>query len=370
MSTRYTIKKCNSFGCAKTFEHAYESITAPLSEEENDSYIIHLTSDNLQQPSSEIHSTFTTLSALKKFIESPKFSELNSSHTLFKLIIDLGYMTTVSESIPVESDDSEIIRSFIPSFELSDEDRAEFAEYLIRLREDSNVFGDGKLSNNYINYIVELYPHLTDSVLKTNISSVLSSNNLNPKELEEKYPITYTSTTVERPVNTPIFSDIDISVRDDEKNTTNKMYRMDKEALKKAFAGNSATLDAFTANKFVVVHNHKDANIESNSVNQNHDVLDTLAINGVLITPLTDKPLSIYTLMKLLARMNHFDIIFIHPYSEINQIRVEYPCEQAIPAYRLHGGEIMAVAYRYLITHFFGYCSIFSDSMLEWRYYI
>ena len=103
---------------------------------------------------------------------------------------------------------------------------------------------------------------------------------------------------------------------------------------------------------------------------QNHDVLDTLAVNGVLFTPTTTKPLSIFALMKILGKMNKFDICFIHPYSEIKSIRIEYPCEQSIPAYKLNGGEILAIAYRYLITQFFGYCSIFSDSMLEWRYYI
>lgn len=369
MSTRYVIKKCNSFGFAKTADAAIKTFRPNLDESTSREYMIHLTMSGMETDDSNVH-VMKSLHELQTFIDSNKYKQLVASETIIKLIVDLGYLTKVMEDVPVEMNESELIRAFVPSFELSEDERTEFAEYMIRLRDDPNVFGDGKLSNNYINYIVELYGQLTDYVLKSNIASVLSQNNLNPKDLEEAHPFTYESIEVERPMHTPIFSDIDITLNSDDKNTTNKMYRTDKDAIKKALSGNSATLDAFTANKFVVIHNRKDAGIESNSVNQNHDVLDTLAVNGVLITPLTDKPLSIFVLMKLLARLDKFDICFVHPYSEINQIRVEYPCEQAIPAYRLNGGEILAIAYRYLITHFFGYCSIFSDSMLEWRYYI
>ena len=256
------------------------------------------------------------------------------------------------------------------SFELSTDTLKEYAEYIIRLREEPGIFGDGSLTNDYINYILELYPHLRDCVLKHNIAGVLLQNSINPKDIEEKYPIEYETVECTTAINAPIFSDIEVSISKDEKNTNSKMYRMDTDALKKAISGNSAQLDAFTSNKFVIIHNRKNANIENKSMGQNHDVLDTLAVNGVLFTPTTTKPLSIFALMKILGKMNKFDICFIHPYSEIKSIRIEYPCEQSIPAYKLNGGEILAIAYRYLITQFFGYCSIFSDSMLEWRYYI
>ena len=74
--------------------------------------------------------------------------------------------------------------------------------------------------------------------------------------------------------------------------------------------------------------------------------------------------------MKRLEKFNTFDIIFIHPSYEVKYMSAEYPCEQIIPAYRINQGEILAVIYRYLVVNFFGYCSIFTDSMLEWRYYV
>ena len=376
MSTKYIIKKCNTFGFAVDLNEAVKSFAPIINEEYSSKYVLHLTGPDadinrtlLQDIHPNVH-TITKLYELKRFIESEEFIKLNNSNTVFKLYVDLGYITKSTAEVPLEYDDSDIIKEFKPSFELSADTLEEYSEYIIRLRDEPNIFGEGSLTNDYINYIIELYPNLRDCVLKNNIASVLLQNSINPKELEEKYPIEYETVETDTAVNAPIFSDIEVVFNKDEKNVSSKMYRMDPDALKKAISGGSVQFDAFTSNKFAIIRNRKDANIENRNIGQNHDVLDTLAVNGVLFTPTTTKPLSIFSLMKLLSKMRKFDICFIHPYSEIKSIRVEFPCEQAIPAYKLNGGEILAVAYRYLIVQFFGYCSIFSDSMLEWRYYI
>jgi hypothetical protein len=51
-------------------------------------------------------------------------------------------------------------------------------------------------------------------------------------------------------------------------------------------------------------------------------------------------------------------------------MKAETPCEQIIPAYKLNGGEILAIAYKYVVGFFFAYCGIVSESMFELRYYI
>ena len=167
-----------------------------------------------------------------------------------------------------------------------------------------------------------------------------------------------------------IFSDIEVSVDKNDKNTSTSLYRADQDSLKKAALGKTTQLDAFSENKFAVIHTKKKCGIENKVRNQNHDVLDTLAVNGVMKSPDTLKPLSIYKLMKVLEKFDSFNIVFIHPSYEVRSMKAEYPCEQLIPAYTINEGEILAVVYRYLVMYFFGYCSIITDSMLEWRYYI
>ena len=199
---------------------------------------------------------------------------------------------------------------------------------------------------------------------------LLTYNDYNTLQLEKDNPYEYIERTIDSVIAAPMFNDIEISIDINDKNTSSSLYKPDKDALKQASLGKTTQLDAFSENKFAIIHTKKHAGIETKIRNQNHDVLDTLAVNGVMKSPETAKPLSIYLLMNKLEQFKHFSIVFIHPSYEVKSMISEYPCEQIIPSYTINQGEILAVAYRYLVMRFFGYCSIFTDSMLEWRYYI
>jgi hypothetical protein len=166
------------------------------------------------------------------------------------------------------------------------------------------------------------------------------------------------------------FSDITFSLKSDAKDNvsgTNKNYRNDPDELRKQVA-NADQLNAFTSNMFTVIYGKKTANVKSVNFKQNHEVLDSLARNGVVCTPHTDEVLSMQILVDKLFKLKNFRIICIHPELELQFISHEYPSDISHPAYIIGKGEITAVFYRYIMLNFFGYCSIITESMRENSY--
>lgn len=349
MTTKYIVKKCESFGFAQTFEYGLS-----LFKELDDENIIYIHDDSEYSVKSEIKCIeYTNIDDIK----IPK----NKTGTIF---VELAYTKEKTINVPVEYDDTEIINNF----KYCDGDE-KFKQYILKSMEEGDERSD-QLSNEFISFLIELYPNLRDFELKHTILKLLSNNGHNTLELEKQYPCEYREEKQEIVTTSEIFSDIEVSVDKGDKNSSTSLYRADKDALKKAALGKSTQLDAFSENKFAVIHTKKKCGIESKIRNQNHDVLDTLAVNGVMKSPETTKPLSIYKLIRILEKFDKFNIVFIHPSYEVRCMIAEYPCEQIIPAYKINEGEILAVVYRYITVYFFGYCSIFTDSMLEWRYYI
>jgi hypothetical protein len=167
-----------------------------------------------------------------------------------------------------------------------------------------------------------------------------------------------------------VFKDIVFSLKSDAKDNvsnTNKNYRNDPDELKK-HVSNADQLNAFTSNMFTVIYGKKTANVKSVNFKQNHEVLDSLARNGVVCTPHTDEVLSMQILVDKLFKLKKFSIICIHPELELSFISHEYPSDISHPAYIIGKGEITAVFYRYIMLNFFGYCSIITESMRENSY--
>ena len=359
MTTKYSVKKCNTFGFAQSLKYA---VTLFNNLNENNVIFVH---DGMNK--SETEKIVRKLSA-----SIPSFTECNSIENITVptnrkavLFVELGYTTNKKIKVPIEYDDREIVEQFEHQYACN-----EFKNALLSSLENENLLNEQKFSNEFIVYITDMYPHLRDYKLKSIILNILNFNNVNTISLEQSYPFEYNEEIVPSVKQSTIFSDIEVSVDVGDKNTSTSMYKPDKDALKKAALGKTTQLDAFSENKFAIIHTKKKAGIENKIRNQNHDVLDTLAVNGVMKSPDTKKPLSVYKLMRKLEMFDSFDIIFIHPSYEVRCMNAEYPCEQIIPAYKINEGEILAVVYRYIVVYFFGYCSIFTDSMLEWRYYI
>ena len=363
MTTKYSVKRCESFGFAQSLRNA---ITLFPPGDYNDANVFYLHSSSTDEPK-----TFAKLNATHKQ-HITNIHELTPSDNSNKNIIfvELGVKTTKTIKSPIEYDDHDIVVHYSNDTLHAPNDFIHVILSIIDNPESLQELKEHKFSNEFLQYIIDLYPQLRDYKLKTALLDLLSFNGYNTLQLNKDYPFEYEDKVIDTIATTPMFSDIEISIDANDKNISSSLYKPDKDALKQAALGKATQLDAFSENKFAIIHTKKHAGIDSRIRNQNHDVLDTLAVNGVMKSPETAKPLSIYSLMIQLERFEHFNIVFIHPSYEVKSMITEYPCEQIIPSYILNPGEILAVVYRYLVMRFFGYCSIFTDSMLEWRYYI
>jgi hypothetical protein len=367
MTTKYSVKRCNTFGFAQSLKNAltlfkdlnnrdiiylhYKNITAS---DEDQTIIDKLTKSN---NSKHNQTRFEEVSSIDDFKTTPSKKGL--------ILVELGYTTTKNIKVPIEYDDTYVVEDFEHQYGTD-----EFKKAVLALIDNEDLLKERKFSNEFVSFLIDLYPELRDYNLKKTILNLLNYNDYNTLELEKLHPFEYENEEIKVVSPSPIFSDIEISIDINDKNISTSLYKPDKDLLKKASLGKTTQLDAFSENKFAIIHTKKRAGIENKVRNQNHDVLDSLAVNGVMKSPETKKPLSIYKLVRKLEKFDKFDIVFIHPSYEVRCMNAEYPCEQIIPAYRINEGEILAVIYRYIVIYFFGYCSIFTDSMLEWRYYI
>lgn len=353
MTTKYVIKKCNSFGFAKNISEATKlygnSGLYLLDNEDGVNNII----GNLP---AGIPNGF--INNIEHVPGLTNIHNINDIPTDAKVIyVRLGKEVNRPIKIPVEGDDTELLNN------------SEYNKLLLQIYNSDEPVID-KLPGEIINAIIDIYPKTISSTFRHKLIDLLQFNNVNTIQLIKDFPFQFTEENADIIVNDGLFTDIEVSTDKSDPNTTNNNYRPDKDALKNAALGNTTQLDAFSENKFAVIHTKKNAGIDNKTRSMNHDVIDTLAVNGVIRAPETKKPLSIYLLMKKLEQLHDFNICFIHPSYELKRLSAECPCEQIIPVYRIGEGEILAVAYRYLCLWFFAYCSIFTDSMLEYRYVI
>lgn len=328
MTTKYVVKKCNSFGFAVSIEEGMKLYGSGV-------YLCDGTLENVQDMQL-IHSIDSIPS------------------NLTTLYVRLGKEVNKPVDIPVEGDDYELVKDDTQLLEIYNSDEP----YI------------NKIPREFINQILEIYPKTKSTTFRHKLLDLLQFNHVNVNQLILDYPFEYTTENVDMIVNDDLFNDIEVSTDKNDNNISTTNYKPDKDALKNAALGNTTQLDAFSENKFAVIHTKKNCGIENKTRSMNHDIIDTLAVNGVIRAPSTTKPLSIYNLMRKLETLNNFNICFIHPSYELKRLSAECPCEQIIPAYHIGEGEILAVAYRYICLWFFGYCSIFTDSMLEYRYAI
>jgi len=363
MTTKYSVKRCNTFGFAQTLKYAKSLFEDSKLSSSNVIYLHD--SDDVDRDSET-----RTINHLSK--NSSSFSEVNSIESLTPpesksaiIFVKLANTKNTTINVPIHYNDQYIIEGFEHKFA-----SPEFTDAVVNICDRIDSMKENKLSTEFLTYLIDLYPHLRDYDIKNCILDLLAFNDYNTVELVNNNPFEFELQDVTQVISANMFSDIEISVDKHDKNTSTSLYKADRNALRNAALGKATQLDAFSENKFAIIHTKKSAGIETKIRNQNHDVLDTLAVNGVIKSPDTKKPLSIYKLVKKLEAFDSFDIVFIHPSYEIKCMNSEYPCEQIIPSYKINEGELLAVVYRYMVIYFFGYCSIFTDSMLEWRYYI
>ena len=172
------------------------------------------------------------------------------------------------------------------------------------------------------------------------------------------------------------FNDIHIKVDETDSKTktrdvTNGNYKHDEKELSRLISGNSSQLDAFTSNLYTVIYGKKTANIYQGQNNVhifNHNVIDSLAKNGIIVDQSSNGKLSVHNIMDELEKLRHFNVFFIHSFLDLDYVVNESPSELSHPIYVKGKGEITAVFYRNLVLRFFPYLTITTESMRENAY--
>lgn len=328
---KYAVKRCNSFGFATTVDKAKELLYNPDD-------IVLIDDEN---PIPDI-STYTD--------QSPKF------------IVVLGKEETAEREI-LETDESDI--EYLQSLE---EEKPEEIQTCIALYKNHKYLDDNTLTIEFCKFLVEIYPNLRDSEFKHVILKILYEQRIhNADELNETYPLHYVKEEITIVSNTKPFSDIKIAVDKTESGSSSRVFH-GKDYLQRQLGGDSTQLEAFSKGIFTVIHGKKSAGLAYENRLMNHDVLDLLARNGVMHIPKDMANCSFEKLMNVFKQCKSFDVVFVHPSLLSKSIVVETPSEPVLPEYTLQQGEIIAIAFRYICVHFFGYKGVYDESLKEYDY--
>jgi hypothetical protein len=348
MTTRYSVKKCDSVIFAQSIEIALE-----------------------QLPSKGTYKCITR--DPQPNFEKTTIQEFEPCDDVC-LLVELAYKTTKQqiELSHVDGDFDEVMKltpeEMIDELHINLSDLQECMFIFKNLCEDYNYLKDQEMKLKFLNFLSFIYPILRSSQLKAQILQILKFNNISVDELNKNFPLETTLVEVPCVLPTNDFKDIVISVEDNAEGLSSNMYKTSREDIKKATFGHSASLEAFTKGTFTVLRNRKTANIENSTLKQNHEILNLIASNGVICTPESKEILSLDLLMKKLSRCNNFSIILVHPSLEQKFVGFDKPTEFSKPEYSLNGGELIAIVYRYLLINFFGMHSIVDEDKLEYQY--
>ena len=325
----YAVKKCESFGFAPSLEKAKALIEEP--------------------------SELSTVIIIDD--EHPIPMHIDDRHKgLF--FVTLGKEVDETYEAPTtDESDLDVLRSLEPPY----------AEHLIEMYKNKKVDSSKSYSTEFCEYLVDLYPRLRDSSFKELIITLLKNERIPVAQLLEQNPIETRTLTRTVVAHTKPFDDIEIITDKSKRGSSSKVYR-EKDDLKAASMGNSTQLEAFSKDLFTVVKGKRSSGYNYENRLMNHDVLDLLARNGIVCVPKDLNNSSFEQLMRLFSTFDKFSVIFIHPALLSKAILVESPCEQALPEYEVCEGEILAIAFRYMCVHFFGYKSVYDESLKEYDY--
>ena len=238
-----------------------------------------------------------------------------------------------------------------------------------------NVFGFSRsldtVINKYNNCIIynndNYFKEFDKEFIDKNKESFIDPNNFNEEDIPT-FIIDLTSSQFD-----------DINILTDEKHdnnnnnikTNNADFKRDDGDLRKIVTGQSSQLEAFSKNIYSVIYGKKTANIQQGKNNAhifNHNVIDSLAKNGIICDQTSEQLLSVHLIFNELEKLRKFNIFFIHPKLDIEYVEQESPSEISHPVYIKGEGEITAVFYRTLVLRFFPYLTIVTESMRENAY--
>lgn len=158
-----------------------------------------------------------------------------------------------------------------------------------------------------------------------------------------------------------LFSDVTFEVNQEKVGESSKTGNKTQDVCRDVLLGGSQQLEAFSNSKFTIIPGKRNAGIQSCHPKQNHEVIDSIARNGLMVTPLTSTQFSIGQLFNILATKKSFEIIILHTKLEVSIRDSNYPNDYVEPAYIVGQGEITTVFYRYICLYFFGYTAVSNE---------
>lgn len=158
-----------------------------------------------------------------------------------------------------------------------------------------------------------------------------------------------------------LFSDIIFEINEEKIGESSKKGNKTQDVCRDVLLGGGQQLEAFSNNRFTIIPGKRHAGIQSLHPKQNHDIIDSLARNGLMVTPITSTQFSVGQLFNILMTKKNFDIIIVHSALEVSIRESNCPGDYVEPAYIIGKGEIVTVFYRYICLYFFGYLSVNSD---------
>lgn len=169
----------------------------------------------------------------------------------------------------------------------------------------------------------------------------------------------------------------DIVFKFDDSNKGLNSGKVKQEVLSGISLGSSTMLDAIASGEFNIINGKKSAGLPLIQ-NTNNEILDALAMNGLINSP---KIMSEYSVGKLLLcisnRVNElsfnelnvsFNIYIYHPSLKADKFDGYSPATFNVPRYTIGEGEILSVWFRYIALIFFGYFNIINDANPEMKY--
>lgn len=164
-----------------------------------------------------------------------------------------------------------------------------------------------------------------------------------------------------------LFSDVEFEVNKDHAGENSKKHKNDQD-INQQMISSANQLEAFSNNKFTIVPGKRSANIHLHHPKQNHDVIDSIARNGLMVTPKVSTEISVGRLFNILCTKQSFNLIMVNKNLEVSIRESKYPNDYVEPAYTVGKGEIVTVFYRYICLYFYGYCSITSSEDRDRNY--
>ena len=153
MTTEYSVKRCKSFGFAQSIREAAK-LFSPDDYEKANVYYVHSSKEEMSKTLEKIKSN--------KLINITSVNDIQPTNDTVNnniLFVELGVKTTKTIKEPVEYDDIELVKSVCEQMNVAD-DFEHAILTIISNPDEAQELKEHKFSNEFLQFIIDLYPHL------------------------------------------------------------------------------------------------------------------------------------------------------------------------------------------------------------------